>query len=84
MDAELSLMPSMLSRGFEEAEFVMRLKNAQALMAAQGVSGLLLMSEPEVRYFTGFLTRFWESPTRPWFLLVPQRGRPTAATRISA
>ncbi len=78
MDAELSLMPSMLSRGFEEAEFVMRLKNAQALMAAQGVSGLLLMSEPEVRYFTGFHTLFWQSPTRPWFVYVPVDGKPVA------
>jgi len=31
-----------------------------------------------VRYFTGFLTQFWQSPTRPWFLLVPREGKPIA------
>lgn len=35
---------------------------------------LLLTTEPEFRYFTGFLTQFWQSPTRPWFLLLPVKG----------
>lgn len=65
-------------RGFPAAEFEARTARAQALMAEAGLDALLLTTEPEVRYFTGFLTRFWESPTRPWFLLVPQSGPPTA------
>jgi Xaa-Pro aminopeptidase len=47
-------------------------------MAAAGLEALLLSTEAEVRYFTGFLTRFWESPTRPWFLVVPATGTPVA------
>jgi hypothetical protein len=47
-------------------------------MAADGVAGMLLMTEPEVRYFTGFHTLFWQSPTRPWFLFVPADGKPIA------
>ena len=47
-------------------------------MAKLGLGALLLSTEPEVRYFTGFLTRFWESPTRPWFLIVPAEGKPVA------
>ena len=43
-------------------------------MDAAGIDALLLTTEPEIRYFTGFLTRFWESPTRPWFLVLPRRG----------
>ena len=43
-----------------------------------GLAALLLTSEPDVRYFTGFLTRFWESPTRPWFLVLPATGAPVA------
>jgi Xaa-Pro aminopeptidase len=39
---------------------------------------MVLTTETDVRYFTGFLTRFWESPTRPWFLVVPQSGMPVA------
>ena len=47
-------------------------------MAEKELEALLLSTEPEIRYFTGFLTRFWESPTRPWYLIVPARGNPIA------
>lgn len=65
-------------RGFELAEFEARTQKAQALMAEQHLEGLLLMSEAEVRYFSGFHTLFWQSPTRPWFLFVPAAGKPIA------
>lgn len=48
------------------------------MMADHGLAALLLTTEPEVRYFSGFLTRFWESPTRPWFLILPATGKPVA------
>ena len=48
------------------------------MMEQAGLAALLLTTEPEIRYFTGFLTRFWESPTRPWFLIVPFTGLPVA------
>ncbi len=47
-------------------------------MAQNGVAGCLFTTEPEVRYFTGFHTLFWQSPTRPWFLFVPPEGKPVA------
>nr|WP_258305399.1 Xaa-Pro peptidase family protein [Roseovarius carneus] len=65
-------------RGFERAEFEARTHAAQAAMAAEGLGALLLTTEPEVRYFTGYLTRFWESPSRSWFLVLPARGAPIA------
>ncbi len=65
-------------RGFPEAEFTARTEQAQAGMAAAGLGGLLLMTEAEVRYFTGFHTLFWQSPTRPWFVFVPPVGKPVA------
>lgn len=65
-------------RGFPEAEFAERTERAQARMAASGLAGLLLMSEAEVRYFSGFQTLFWQSPTRPWFLFLPLAGKPIA------
>ncbi len=65
-------------RGFPQSEFEARLEAAQRLMAAQRIGALLLSTEPEVRYFSGFLTQFWQSPTRPWFLVVPARGKPIA------
>lgn len=67
-----------VARGFAASEFEQRLSRAQQMMAAADLDALLLTTEPEVRYFTGFLTRFWESPTRPWFLLVPASGKPVA------
>ena len=66
------------ARGFVLAEFEARTARAQALMAEQDLAGLLLMSEAEVRYFSGFQTLFWQIPTRPWFLFVPASGRPVA------
>ena len=65
-------------RGFDAAEFRARTSKAQAQMAEVGLAGLLLMTEPEVRYFTGFQTLFWQSPTRPWFVFVPATGKPIA------
>ena len=65
-------------RGFDFSEFAARTARAQERMARQGLSGLLLMSEAELRYFTGFHTPFWQSPTRPWFLFIPAGGRPVA------
>lgn len=66
------------ARGFPEAEFATRTEKVQALMAQQGLDGILLLTEPEVRYFSGFHTLFWQSPTRPWFLFVPAQGKPIA------
>jgi Xaa-Pro aminopeptidase len=66
------------TRGFDPAEFKDRVRRAQAMMQDAGLNALLMTTEPEVRYYTGFLTRFWESPTRPWFVVVPVSGDPIA------
>ena len=68
----------MSPRGFDSGEYEARLARAQAAMARAGLAALLLTTEPEIRYFTGFLTRFWESPSRSWFLIVPASGAPVA------
>ncbi len=47
-------------------------------MAEAGISALMVCTEPEVRYFTGFHTPFWQSPTRPWFTVIPASGKPIA------
>ena len=47
-------------------------------MQDQDLDALLLTSEADVRYFSGFRTLFWQSPTRPWFLVVPKNGKPVA------
>ena len=65
-------------RGFPDTEFAARCAAAQAAMARRGIDAMLFASEAEIRYFTGFLTPFWQSPTRPWFVVLPLTGRPVA------
>ena len=67
-----------MPQGFEIAEFKARLIRAQSRMDAAGLDAILLTTEPDIRYFTGYLTRFWESPCRPWFLVLPRSGDPIA------
>jgi Xaa-Pro dipeptidase len=47
-------------------------------MAERGLDALLLTTEFNVQYFTGFFTPFWQSPTRPWFVVLPASGDPIA------
>ena len=65
-------------RGFDNEEYAARTAAAQARMAETGMAGMLLTTEPDVRYFSGFHTLFWQSPTRPWFLFIPATGKPVA------
>ena len=65
-------------RGFPQIEFEQRLEKAQRLMSEKDLDVIFFCTEAEVRYFTGFLTQFWQSPTRPWFLCLPGKGNPVA------
>ena len=67
-----------MPQGFETTEFKARLTRAQSRMNAVDLDAILLTTEPDIRYFTGYLTRFWESPCRPWFLVLPRSGDPIA------
>ena len=63
---------------FPASEFRLRTERLQAAMARQGLDALLLTTPADVFYTTGFLTRFWESPARPWFVVIPASGPPMA------
>ena len=63
---------------FAEDEHRRRVSALQREMAGAGLDALLLTTPPDVFYVTGFLTRFWESPARPWFVIVPEKGAPVA------
>jgi Xaa-Pro dipeptidase len=65
-------------RGFTVAEFEARLARAQSIMRDDGFDALVVCSPHNVRYFSGFDSQFWESPTRPWFIVVPANGAPIA------
>lgn len=51
-----------------------RVARLQRGLAEAGLDALLVTTPPDLLYLTGFLTRFWESPARPWFVVVPARG----------
>ena len=63
-------------RGFAEEEFEQRLIKAQKIMKNYKLDGILITTPQNIRYFTGYDSQFWESPTRPWFVVVPASGKP--------
>ena len=71
-------MEQNLQRGFSDEEFEDRTSRCQSMMAQNNLDALWVCTEPEVRYFTGFHPPFWQSPTRPWFVVVPLTGKPGA------
>lgn len=70
--------PDLPVRGFPVDEFERRLERVQALMADEDLDALMVTTEENIRYFSGFQTQFFQSPTRPWFLVVPKAGKPIA------
>lgn len=65
-------------RGFPDAEYEARLDRTHRAMSAAGLDALLLTTEADIAYLSGFRTQFWQSPTRPWFLAVPKTAKPVA------
>jgi Xaa-Pro aminopeptidase len=47
-------------------------------MTEAQLDALLITSEPNYRYLTGFINQFWLSPTRPWYFVLPREGEPVA------
>ena len=65
-------------RGFLKEEYKSRILNLQKKMQINNIDVILITSPHNFRYFTGLDSYFWESPTRPWFLLISQLNAPTA------
>jgi len=65
-------------RGFEIKEYKNRVTRTQKLMGENNLEILLLTSPHNFRYFTGLDSYFWESPSRPWFILLTQKNDPIA------
>ncbi len=65
-------------RGFSRGEFARRVGAAQRRMARARLDAIVLTTAADIYYFSGFHTLFWQSPSRPWFLIVPADGAPSA------
>jgi Xaa-Pro aminopeptidase len=63
---------------FADVEYAARVARAQRQMHVAGLGAIWITTDADIRYFTGYLTRFWESPTRPWHVLIPADGAPIA------
>jgi Xaa-Pro aminopeptidase len=56
-------------------EFKERLSRAQAAMEENGLDAMFFTTEANVFYYSGFVSQFWQSPTRPFFCVVPRKGQ---------
>ena len=65
-------------RGFLERDYRDRVSKLQEKMEENDIDVVLITSPHNFRYFSGLDSYFWESPTRPWFLLIPQSNDPIA------
>ena len=65
-------------KGFSVFEFEGRLLRAHSIMHKYKLDALFLTMPANIRYFTGFDTQFFHSPTRPWFLVIPYNKKPIA------
>ena len=65
-------------RGFPKEEFINRIAKLRQLMEKNQVDAIIITSPSNFRYFTGLDSYFWESPTRPWFVLIPLLKDPIA------
>ncbi len=65
-------------RGFPKEEFIKRIAKLRQLMEKNHVDAIIITSPSNFRYFTGLDSYFWESPTRPWFVLISLLKDPIA------
>lgn len=64
---------------FTRREFERRVERACRLMTREKLDGLLVTSETNVEYLSGFTTQFaWNTPARPWYFLLRRNGRGVA------
>jgi len=76
-DNSMSLHPTP-PRSFPDDEFEGRLALAQVAMHQQKMDAVVVSMPQNFRYFSGFNSQFWESPTRPFFIVLPHQGLPIA------
>ena len=59
-------------------EFINRSKAIENIFFENSIDAILLTTEADIFYFTGFFTQFWQSPTRPWYVLLTPNSLPLA------
>jgi Xaa-Pro dipeptidase len=60
---------------FNKAEFERRIERARQAMTEHKLDGVMVTSEANLEYLSGFMTQFaWNTPARPWHFIVPREG----------
>ena len=59
---------------FPKEEFVNRISKIQEKLEKESIQAVIITSPSNFRYFSGLDSNFWESPTRPWFLVISQKN----------
>ena len=59
---------------FPKEEFANRISKIQENLAKENIEAIIITSPSNFRYFSGLDSNFWESPTRPWFLVISQKN----------
>ena len=58
---------------FPKEEFTNRISRVQESLEKENIEAIIVTSPSNFRYFSGLNSNFWESPTRPWFLIISQK-----------
>ncbi len=63
---------------FPKEEFANRISRIQENIEKENIGAIIITSPSNFRYFSGLDSNFWESPIRPWFLVI-SRNNPIKA-----
>ena len=64
------------------SEYKNRVEKAQQMMQEAGWSGMVLSSESNMHYYSGYRSHLpWGTFTRPMFLFLPAKGKPIVYTQ---
>ena len=59
---------------FPKEEFISRIQKIQIHIEKENIDAVIITSPSNFRYFTGLDSNFWESPTRPWYLIISKKS----------
>ena len=60
---------------FPKEEYLKRLDNIHKKLENENIDAIVITTPANFRYFSGLDSNFWESPTRPWFLIISKNGK---------
>ena len=60
---------------FPKEEYLKRLDDIHKKLENENIDAIVITSPANFRYVSGLDSNFWESPTRPWFLIISKNGK---------